>query len=171
MYSVNAPVPPEVERVARGLEEPLRGFDRVVDEFTLVVKRLGRRRREDLARAARTIEEVLGGWGLLAARTGSLGIFADPPAGRGPVVYISVESPGLSALHAELLEAVGTVNPDVEGVNYVPHITIARGGNRTELDAVTDLEVRTVDWTIDSLSLFDAKHGQPTRRFSLPAKR
>lgn len=169
MYSVNVPVPPELGRIAADLAAELERFDRVIRDRTLLVKRLGRRRTRDLDDLWSTVADVLGDWGPIEARTAGIDVFTDPPSGGGPVIYLAVESPGLEAVHAELAAAVGVVNPAVEGDRYVPHVTLARGGNRAAIPAVTGRTVPTLTWTVESVELFDARHRQVVRTLPLPA--
>ncbi len=171
VYSVNVPVPAQITAIATELDEDLAPFDRVIEDHTLVVKRLGRSTRSDLAAVSDRIETVLDGWGPIAARVDGIDVFADPPAGPAPVVYLAVESPGLEVLHVEFAHAFGIVDEAVEGANYVPHVTLARGGNRRAATRMTGVDVNRVDWTVESLVLYDANANQSVTRFSLPPRR
>ncbi|MFP4590329.1 MAG: 2'-5' RNA ligase family protein [Halobacteriales archaeon] len=171
MYSVNASVPPAVEGLRDAVADELDGFERVVEAPTLVVKRLGRQRPAALEVLADRVEAALEGWGPVAARVDELGVFVDPPSGAGPVVYLAVESPGLRALHRDLVGALGVANPTVEGANYVPHVTLARDGNRADAAALSGRSVGPLEWTVDRLELYDARHGQPVRAYPLPVGR
>ncbi|MFW6447977.1 MAG: 2'-5' RNA ligase family protein [Halobacteriota archaeon] len=168
MYSVNASVPAAVEGLRADLADELAGFERVVEVPTLVVKRLGRQRSSALELVAGRIEAALEGWGPVAARIDELGVFVDPPSGTGPVVYLAVESPGLRALHRDLVDAIGVANPAVEGANYVPHVTLARDGNRAAAAALSGRSVGPLEWTVDRLVLYDARHGQAVSHYTLP---
>lgn len=171
VYSVNAPVPGAVDGVRASLAPRLERFDRTVEDPTLLVKRLGRRRDRELDGLAGSIATVLDGWGPIEARLDGVDAFMDPPSGTGPVVYLAVESPGLEALHDDLVRALGVVNPTIEGSNYVPHVTVARGGDRPAAVEAIGIEVERVRWTVDALALHDARHGQSIRAFSLPPSR
>ena len=53
--------------------------------------------------------------------------------GTSPVLYIEVKSIGIKVLHETLVSVFGCVK-GVEGENYIPHITIARGSGAKNLD-------------------------------------
>ncbi len=95
-----------------------------------------------------------------------LGAFEAPVAGPAPVAYLAVESPGLEALHDELVEAFGAV-PGLEGEDYVPHVTLARGGDVEALSALEGAAVEPVAWTVDELLLWDARRSKPAGRIGL----
>lgn len=160
MYSCNVPVPAEVSRLARGLaSECLDATPR--DRHALVLKRLGDRTAPELAERVRT---VLAGTAPFEVRVAGVGIFPDPPVGRGPVAYLSIESPRLVELHHEL----GSVFDPLEGIegdDYVPHVTIARGG---DADRLADRSIDAVSWRVESLSLWSATFDEVVERISLP---
>ena len=159
-YSCNVPVPSEVSRLARGLAADL--LDATPrDRHTLVAKRLGDGDPQHLARGVR---EAIAGVPPFAARVTGVDVFRDPPTGSAPVAYLAVESPGLQRLHAALCERFDPVG-DIEGDQYKPHVTIARGGDADRLAG------RTVDleWTVDSVFVWSAGYGEAVERISLPA--
>ncbi|NIS33684.1 MAG: 2'-5' RNA ligase family protein, partial [Actinobacteria bacterium] len=86
---------------------------------------------------------ALAGTGPFECRVTGLGAFEAPVAGPAPVAYLAVESPGLEALHDELVEAFGAV-PGLEGEDYVPHVTLARGGDVEALSALEGAAVEPV---------------------------
>ena len=169
MFSVNVPVPGRVERLAADLRPALEGFDRIRDRHTLVLKRLD----PDAPRGEleTEIRPALSGAPAFEARVASVGTFPDPVEGPGPVVYLAVESPGLREVHDRLVDAIGAVE-GLEGGDYVPHVTLARGGGEAAADALERLlatDVEPVAWTVNELVFWDARYGEVTGRVSLPA--
>ena len=57
----------------------------------------------------------------------------------------------------------------VEGEDYVPHVTIARGGTVAAAEALAGPIVAPIEWTAEYLECFDAERGVPASRISLPA--
>ncbi|MFB6172020.1 MAG: 2'-5' RNA ligase family protein [Haloarculaceae archaeon] len=161
MYSLNVPVPDEVSRLAAGLGLTCQTAD-VRTRPTLVGKRLGDGAYGPLAREAR---DVVAGTAPFAARVTSIDAFQDPPNGRAPVVYLTVESPGLDALHDRLCAAFDPV-PRMEGEAYDPHVTIARGGDARDL---LDESIDPISWSVDHLVFWDGAHHEPVESVALPA--
>jgi len=161
VYSLNAPVPSAVARLASGLAAGLHDAD-VRTRHTLVVKRLG---NGDRATVAGRVREALAGAPACEARVTGLDAFDDPTAGRAPVVYLAVESPGLVRVHERLCEAFDRV-AGLEGEAYVPHVTVARGGDARRL---LDREVEPVTWTVDRLELWDPAYRETVESVALPA--
>ncbi|WP_435073828.1 2'-5' RNA ligase family protein [Halorubrum sp. HHNYT27] len=90
-----------------------------------------------------------------AAVTG-VDVFDAPASGSRPVVYFAVESDGLVRLHHRLCAAYGAIE-GIEGDDYVPHITLARGGN-PEPGVVADLvdsEIDPIRWRVHALDVYD----------------
>jgi 2'-5' RNA ligase len=172
VFSLNVPVPPAVEALARDLAPELAAFE-ARPARTLLLKRLGG--FEDHHRAEHLAREALRGAPAVEARVSTIGVFEDPPAGPAPVVYLAVESPGLQDLHRRLCEVIDPV-PGLEGEGYVPHVTLARGlpGERlTGQDAAAELDGRTVGpvtWAAEELRFYDARHAEPAGRIALPAR-
>jgi 2'-5' RNA ligase len=163
-FSLNVPVPGRVERIASTLAPQLSGFDRIRRRHSLVCKRLGPGEPTRLADRAR---RALAGAPAADARVTGIDTFDDPPTGSAPVVYLAVESPGLQRLHATLCESFEPV-PDLEGEGYVPHVTLARGGDVAAARRLTDRDLDPVTWTVSELHLWDAHDRETVRRFSLP---
>lgn len=174
MYSLNAPVPSPVARLAETLAVDVpaaRRRDR--GDHTLVVKRLGEVVTETAEsdaghRLAARVREALAGAPAVEARVASVDVFTDPPAGPAPVVYLAVESPGLQQLHGRLCRAFDPV-ADLEGATYVPHVTIARGGTIDAARSLTERSIDPVEWVIDELHLHSGRHAASLARYSLPA--
>ena len=168
VYSLNAPVPVAATRRQAELADALESFERIRDPLTLVIKRFGDRPPSALEALERTLAELLRDWGPIAARADTVGTFKDPASGPAPVVYLAVESPGLEALHADLVDRFGLADPAIEGDSYVPHITLARGGPMEVTDAMDGLTVPPVEWVIEEVILWTARHERPVSRLSLP---
>lgn len=166
--SLNVPVPGRVAAIAGELRPALADFDRVTDRHTLVLKRLSEADPNGLETRVR---RALGGAPAFEVRTDGIGAFEEPVAGPAPVVYLAVESPGLHQVHRQLCSAFGAV-PELEGDDYVPHVTLARGGGADAEEAVERLretEVESVTWTVSELAFWDATYGEVVGRVSLPA--
>lgn len=159
-YSCNVPVPSSVSRLARGLAAELREAT-PRDRHTLVAKRF----EDDDPRAlARGVREAIAGTPPFAARVTGVETFDDPPTGAAPVAYLAVESPGLRRLHEALCARFDPVD-GIEGDDYDPHVTVARGGDAARLAGrEVDLE-----WTVDAVFVWSAGYGEAVERISLPA--
>lgn len=168
MYSLNVPVPGRVRRLAADLHPELAGFDRVREEHTLVCKRLGDPTTHELPSLQADVRRALSGAAPFAARVDEVGTFEEPTAGPGPVVYLAVESPGLRAAHDRLVDALGAA-AGVEGDEYVPHVTLARGGDPETASALDGRRVGPVEWTVSELVFWDGRSGGPAGRLPLPA--
>ncbi|NHN60565.1 2'-5' RNA ligase family protein [Halorussus rarus] len=168
MYSLNVPVPGAVERLAEELRPALLGFDAVRERRGLVCKRLGDEPPGGPARLREQVRTALAGAPAFELRISGIDYFADPPLGEGPVVYLAVESPGLRRVHDGLVEEFSVVEA-FEGDDYVPHVTLARGGDVETARRVADREVEPVSWTANRLVLWDAEYGEEVAEFPLPA--
>ncbi|MDG5778626.1 2'-5' RNA ligase family protein [Haloarculaceae archaeon H-GB2-1] len=166
MYSLNVPIPSAVGALATSLGGDLGpARARTRGEHTLVVKRLvGDESAAVLEARAR---EALRGAPAFEARIAEVGVFENAASGPSPVVYLAVESPGLEAIHDDLCSVFDTV-PDVEGDDYVPHVTIARGGTPELVERVRDAEFDPIEWTVSELVFWDAERGLQAGRLSLP---
>jgi 2'-5' RNA ligase len=159
VYSLNAPVPASVARLASGLAADR--LDATVRErHTLVVKRLG---DDDPGLLADTVRDVVAGTDPLPARVTGVDVFREPPSGTAPVAYLRVESSGLRRLHGQLCERFGTAE-DIEGEDYVPHVTVARGG---DADRLVGREA-DVSWTVDRLHVWSGDYDEPVESIALP---
>ncbi|WP_416838207.1 2'-5' RNA ligase family protein [Haloferax sp. DFSO52] len=165
MYSLNVPVPGRVARLASDLFPYLAPFDRVRDRHTLVCKRF---EETDLDRLRERLRQTLSGAPAFDARVTGIGFFEHPPRGSAPVVYLEIESPGLEALHSRLVEEFGAID-GLEGDDYVPHVTLARGGDIADARAVVGQHVDSVDWTVSHVDLYDGNFRETVASISLPA--
>ena len=176
MFSLNIPLPTAVERLAADLHPKLSGFDRVRERRTLVCKRFGvadvrsgaddRAKSSDvpdrtdaLDRLRERLRRPLSGTDPFEVTVTEIDVFDAPRSGSRPVVYLAVESDGLVRLHRRLCAAFGAVE-GIEGDEYVPHITLARGGN-PEPGVVADLidaEFDSVRWRVHALDVWDPEY-------------
>ena len=167
MYSLNVPVPPAVERLAADLHPQLVAFDRIRDHHTLVGKRFEADEDEyDYLRER--LRGALSPTPAFEAQVTGVDAFETPTYGPGPVVYLAVDSPGLQDLHRRLVAAFGAVDDDLEGPAYVPHVTLARGGDATALDGLRNLDIDPITWTVSELHLWSRARRETLWRVSLP---
>lgn len=159
-YSLNAPLPDAVRAVARDLRTELPPGVRPRERPTLVVKRLGTGGHRTLAERARG---ALAGASPCAARLDGLGTF---DGGTGPVVHLTVESPGLRALHDRLCGTFDPV-PGIEGDAYVAHVTLGRGGDPDAVAAFCEREVEPAEWIVETLLLWSARYREPVATIPL----
>lgn len=164
MYSLNVQLPGELHRLVSELRPRLAGFDRVRERHTLLAKRfpadqLGvapEDRHAGLSRLRERLPAVLDGAPAFEVRVSRVDAFETPVRGPGPVVYLSVESPGIYRLHRRLVEEFGAV-ASLEGDEYTPHITLARGGSPEALRAVSSATFDPVEWTVSRVHVWDAR--------------
>ena len=170
MYSLNVPLPASVWDLTAKLRPALSGFDRIRESRTqtLVLKRLPAADRREYVDVERRAREALRGAPAVEARIAGLDVFWDPPNGPGPVVYLAVESPGLFQLHQQLVEEFDAID-ELEGEAYVPHVTLARGGNDAAVESVLDREFTPLTFTVDTLEFYDGRHRERIDTISLPA--
>lgn len=157
MYSVNVPVPHDVARLASGLASNCYLAD-VRTRHTLVAKRIGE------LPDSKEIRKALADTPPFAARITDIEAFHDPPRGAAPVVYLTVESPELYALHDRLCDIYEPV-AGFEGEGYDPHVTIARGG---DADTLLGSTVEPIEWTVERLDIWDAEYREIVETVSLP---
>jgi 2'-5' RNA ligase len=169
VYSLNAPVPGEVERLASALFPKLTAFDRVRERHALLIKRLGDVEAAEIGpdQLADRLRPVLSGTPAFEARISEIDYFADPPRGSAPVVYLAVESPELLRLHRRLVEAFGAVD-DLEGESFVLHVTLARGGSVDAAARLAETEIDPITWTVSELQLWNQQYREVVRRIPLP---
>ena len=164
MYSLNVPVPGRVARLASDLFPYLAPFDRIRDRHTLVCKRF---EASDPDRLRERLRQTMGGAPAFEARITGVDFFERPPRGAAPVVYLAVESPGLEALHRRLVDEFGAIE-GLEGDDYVPHVTLARGGDVADARAVASRQIASVEWTVSQMDLYDANFRESVASLSLP---
>jgi 2'-5' RNA ligase len=166
VFSLNAPVPGTVSRLAAELHPELVPFDRIRERHTLAVKRFEER---SLDRVRKRLRGVLRPTPAFEARVTGVDLFAEPTSGTAPVVYLAVESPGLLDVHERLVEAFGGVE-GLEGTDYVPHVTLARGGDLAAARRLRDRPIEPVTWTVSRLQLWDARYREAVGSVGLPIR-
>ncbi|MFD1565469.1 2'-5' RNA ligase family protein [Haloarchaeobius amylolyticus] len=166
MYSVNVPVPGRVRQLADRLYPELVGFETVREDHSCLLKRLGE--ADHVAQLQHRAHRALEGAPAVEAEITGIDYFADPPLGSAPVVYLAVESPGLEGIHADLTEAFEVVE-GLEGADYIPHVTLARGGDIETARRLADREIEPVRWTVSELEFWDGTYKLPVSRVSLPS--
>ena len=166
MYSVNVPVPGRVRALAADLYPSLVDFPVVREDHSLLLKRLGD--ADHVGALQRRAHRALEGTPTVEARVTGIEYFAEPPVGAAPVVYLAVESPGLESIHQDLTDSFDAV-PGLEGPDYVPHVTLARGGDAATARRLADRDVDPITWTVSELEFWDGAYRLPVSRVSLPA--
>ena len=58
--------------------------------------------------------------------------------------------------------------PGLEGSEYVPHVTLARGGSAGAAEALRDVDIDPIEWVVPELVVYDAVHRERVSRVSLP---
>ena len=164
MFSLNAPAPGRAKRLAAELYPRLAGFERVRERHSLVCKRF---ESADYDRLAERTRRALDGAPAVAARVTGIESFEDPVRGPAPVVYLAIESPGLVAIHERLVGEFGAIAA-LEGGEYVPHITLARGGDVGRAEELRALTIDPIEWTVSELVFYDATHHESVSTLSLP---
>jgi 2'-5' RNA ligase len=168
VFSLNAPLPSAVPRLALDLAAELPAADaRPRGEHTLLLKRLGDGadgRADHLVHDAR---DALSGTAPFEVRISGVDLFEIPTTGPAPVVYLAVESPGLDALHDRLCARFDPV-PRLEGDDFTPHVTVARGGDLEKARRLASRSIDPIDFVVDTVALWDAYHKVEAARFSLP---
>lgn len=168
MYSLNAPVPSAIARLALDLAEDLPGArPRARSDHSLLVKRLGTGEDGRAHHLVSRAREALAGAAPFDVVVTGVDCFEEPQTGTGPVTYLAVESPALTSLHRDLC-AVFEPLAHLEGDAYVPHVTIARGGDLAAARRLSEREIAPLAFVVDDLLLWDARREVAAARFSLP---
>ena len=177
MFSLNVPVPPAIDRIASDLHPTLASFDRIRERHTLVCKRFA---VDDVAppggpdpsrdRAVAVLRErlrpLLRGTDPFPVRVAGVDAFREPTRGPGPVVYLAVESRTLERLHRRLCGVFDPVE-GIEGDGYVPHVTLARGGDDAALRRALAADIEPVAWEVTELELYDPEFREPAATLRL----
>mgnify|MGYP005853085917 CR=1 FL=1 len=173
MFSLNIPVPGSVARLASELYPQLVAFDTIREQHTLVAKRFDESTLAagspdyQLSTLRKQLPAVLAGTPAFEARADAIDYFAEPPRGTAPVVYLAVDSPGIRRLHEQLVDDYGAID-GLEGDDYVPHITLARGGSTADADRLVERSIGPISWTVSELLLWDSRYRERVTRYSLP---
>ena len=169
MYSLNIPLPSSVTSLAGRLAHDLpQARARPRGEHTLVAKRLGDGDHAAYARLEARARDAVRGIAPFEVRVIGIDCFETAVTGPSPVVYLAVESAQLRALHERLCEAFDAVE-GMEADAYIPHVTIARGGDPAAARRLVERDIDPVTWAVEELAFFDAERGQSVSRISLPA--
>lgn len=167
MYSLNVPVPSAVARLAGDLARDLpEARSRRRGEHTLVCKRLGRGDAATYHELEARAREALAGEPPFEVRVAGVDCFTEAATGASPVVYLTVESPGLEALHERLCDVFDTVD-GIEGDDYVPHVTVARGGSVERAADLRERPFEPIEWTVPELAFWDAERSQSVSTVAL----
>lgn len=173
MYSLNVPVPPTVKRLADDLSPELAPFRTLRDRKTLVVKRFDSDGAgQSLAHLRERLRPVLADVRPFEAHVVGIDTFDDPPMGDAPVVYLVIGGEGLWRVHRRLVREFGAVE-GLEGDEYDPHVTLARGvgGDRAEAEAAVERlrerELEPVQWTVNELGIWTREYKEIAARFRL----
>ncbi|MFB6360363.1 MAG: 2'-5' RNA ligase family protein [Halobacteriales archaeon] len=164
MASLNVPVPGAVRREIEALRPRLTDFEAVRETPTLVLKRFDGERSTHAIESE--VRHAVADTGPFDVRLAGLETFEDPVAGPGPVLYLAIESPGLRRLHRRLIDRFGAVD-GLEGEAYVPHITVARGGDVAGLAELTEASVAPVEWSVAELWVWDPHRAERLGRIEL----
>jgi len=169
VYSLNVPVPGQVAALASDIARELPAARaRCRGEHTLCVKRLDDTGAErTYSRLEAHARETLTGQQAFEVRVTGVAYFEMAVTGSTPVVYLIVESPELRRLH-ERMAAVFEPVESIEGPEYTPHVTVARGGSLSAARRATDRQVEPITWTVTELSFWDAARHQAVSTVSLP---
>lgn len=168
MFSLNVPLPGEVAALVARLRPRLGAFESIRTNPTLVVKRFGRIDGSDVGSLQSEVRLTLAGMPAFEARVSRVEAFEAPAAGPAPVLYLAVESPGLETVHDRLVGAFGVID-GIEGDDYVPHITLARGGEVDLEAAITGIDFDPISWTVRELWFWDARHDERVAQLALSA--
>jgi 2'-5' RNA ligase len=172
VFSLNVPVPGQVARLASELHPELTRFERIRERHSLLAKRFDTALDDDadsLPRLRERLRPLLRSHGAksLDLRVTVLDYFETPPRGPGPVVYLVVESDDVYALHRRLCESFGTVE-GLEGDEYDPHVTLARGGRISDaVDLIERTEIEPVAWTTEEVRIRDSRYREDAARIPL----
>lgn len=167
MYSLNAPLPAAVSVLATDIAHELPKFQvRQRGEHALGVKRLDHGTDQPYSRLEARTREVLAGESAFTVSVTDVDYFADAVLGSTPVVYLAVESPELVALHRRLAEIFEPVE-GIEGDEYTPHVTIARGGDLAQAKRVADRDIEPIEWSVSELLFWDADERNAVSTVSL----
>jgi 2'-5' RNA ligase len=170
VYSLNVPLPEAVRERTATLRPALTDFEAVRESRTqtLVLKRLPAEDRREYLTAERRARAALACAPAVEAEVTGIDAFWDPPNGTGPVVFLAVTSPGLLDLHRRLVAEFGAID-ELEGDSYVPHITLARGGERRAVSRLQQRSFEPIRFRIVTLEFYDGTDGERIDTLSLPA--
>ena len=150
MWSLNVSMPQNIVRAIREVALGASGWEEICEDPTLVIKRF---EKVDVSGHVESeIKLLLESVEPFDIEIGNLERFDVAERGSSPVLYLEVKSPGMKALHEILVDVFGSVK-GVEGENYIPHITIARGGGVRDVD-FSGFSGPTI-WTAETLEFWN----------------
>lgn len=175
MFSVNIPVPPAVDRLASTLSPQLAEFETRRQRHSLVGKRIGvsafeagrePNKNRAVAELRDRLRPLIADTDPFRIRTAGIDFFARPARGSGPVVYLDIDSPPLLRFHSRLCRMFHPVE-QLEGDNYVPHVTLARGGSHDSATGLRERAIDPIEWTVNEVELFDPEFREPAAKIRL----
>ncbi len=150
VWSLNVSIPQNIVRAIGEVTSELGQGGEVNEELTLVIKRFEKRDLDGHLESE--IKILLENVEPFVVEIGNLKMFDVADRGTSPVLYLEVKSRGIKLLHETLVSSFGCVE-GVEGENYIPHITIARGDGVRGVD-FSDFSCST-RWTAEILEFWD----------------
>ena len=169
VYSLNVAIPGEIHALTERLRPQLLTCDTIRDTKTLVVKRFPATDRDELTRAQKKTRDALRGTDPFRIRVTGVEQFEIPASGDGPVLFLAIDSPALEAIHDRLV-TVFDAAPGIEGEDYRPHITIARGGDPEVVEDILQTEIEPLSVAVNRLIYWDAQRNLPTGELRLPVQ-
>ena len=150
MWSLNVSIPQNIVRAIEEITLGVKGWEEICEEPTLVIKRFEKKDLDGHVKSEiRFLLENVEPFGI---EIGNLERFDVAERGSSPVLYLEVKSPEVKALHENLVDVFGSVE-GIEGENYIPHITIARGGSGDYIE-FSGLSCDT-GWIVEMLEFWD----------------
>ncbi|MGM0604793.1 MAG: 2'-5' RNA ligase family protein [Halobacteriota archaeon] len=177
MFSLNVPVSGRVRRLANDLYPELARFDRVRERHSIVLKRFDDRAFDtgpgvtpdrQVSTFRHRIRPIVAETTPFTVRATGIDAFDVPTTGSAPVVYLAIESDGLRRLHDRLVDAFGAVE-SLEGSEYTPHVTLARGGARDVAARLLDREFEPIEWRVGAIDIWDPRFREVAGTVSLTA--
>jgi len=177
MFSLNVPVPREVDQFSNEIHPQLAAFDRIRDRHSLCLKRFGAddvngpggptpEKERTLAELRERLRPLLAGTGPFDVQLPEIDYFENPTKGTAPVVYFAVESDVLRRLHRRLCAAFDPIE-GLEGDDYTPHVTLARGGDVADAEALAAMDFDPIEWRVHALDIFDPDFREPAASLEL----
>ncbi|MFB6188052.1 MAG: 2'-5' RNA ligase family protein, partial [Halobacteriaceae archaeon] len=164
-FSLNIPVAGEVKQETNQFTPYLTDFE-VRDHFTFVIKRF-QEDRDRIDQIQKRTRHALSGMSPFSVKITGIDCFRNPPKGDGTVVYFAVESSQLLDIHKQLCDEFGIVQP-LEGDEYSPHITIARGNNEKTIETLLSQSIKPITWQVNHLEFFDPVKQELLGQVGLP---
>ncbi len=160
MWSLNVTIPQKVSRLIEEMAPALWNWEEICEDPTLVIKRFETKTAKEETEIRLLLEKIEP----FDVQIGNIRTFDIAQRGISPVLYIEVESPGIEALHEMLVGIFGCVK-GIEGQDYTPHITLARGECREYIE----FEERPdpIQWEADELEFWHSGKMQKRNKIKL----